>query len=259
MSSHVTRGYFQGSGKDCSGAEDGSYDMKLAIMQPYFFPYIGYFQLMAAVDRWVTHDDVNFMRQSWINRNQILVSCKAFMFSLPLEHSSSFRAIHETCLASDGGRSRQKLFKTIEQSYRKAPHFHQVYDLIKGVFARSVENMGQLAYDSVCAVARYLDLSVEIVPTSRHYENGHLKGEERVLDICRREAATEYFNLPGGKALYNRKTFAEAGVTLNFIQPVQLPYRQYDCAFVPWLSIIDVMMFNGPDTVRSMLNQYEVA
>lgn len=232
--------------------------MKLAIMQPYFFPYIGYFQLMAAVDRWVVLDDANFIKKGWINRNRILVGCRTFTFSILLENASQFKKINETHLFSSATLYR-KLFKTIEQNYHKAPYFEPVYNIVRHVCEMRVETIGQLAYESLLAVVRYVGLSTEIIPTSCRYGNSDLKGEERLIDICKREAATEYFNLPGGKALYDRETFAEAGIDLHFIQPVQPAYRQFGCAFVPWLSIIDVMMFNGPDKVRSMLNQYEVA
>lgn len=232
--------------------------MKLAVMQPYFFPYIGYFQLVAAVDRLVVLDDVNFIKQGWINRNRILVACRPFLFSLPLQHPSSFRPIHETRLTSDAHSSR-KLLMTIEQAYRKTPHFEPVYDLVRRVCEHKTEFIGQLALESVLAVAQYLGVSTEIISTSRHYGNCDLKGVERVLDICRREGATEYFNLPGGVALYDKEAFADVGIDLRFLQPKPSAYRQFDCPFVPWLSIIDVLMFNDRDTVRAMLNHYEVA
>jgi hypothetical protein len=232
--------------------------MKLAVMQPYFFPYIGYFQLMAAVDRLVILDDVNFIKQGWINRNQILVGCRPFMFSIPLQHPSSFGLICDTRLALVD-QSRQKLLKTIEQAYRKAPYFEPIYNLIKRVCERENEFIGKLALESIFAVANYIGIDTEIIPTSRNYRNDNLKGSARVLDICRHEGATEYYNLPGGVELYDRATFANAGTNLHFVQPKQVDYRQFDCSFVPWLSMIDVMMFNDRDTIRTMLNHYELA
>lgn len=232
--------------------------MKLAVMQPYFFPYIGYFQLLAAVDRLVILDDVNFIKQGWINRNRILVDCLPFLFSIPLQQLSQFRKIHETRISS-GTYARRKLLKTIEQAYRKAPHFESVYDLVRTVFEHETEFVGLLALESIVAVIQYLGVSTEIVASSSLYGNSDMKGSERILDICHKETASEYFNLPGGKLLYEHKLFADAGVELRFLQPNLSFYRQFNCSqFVPWLSMIDVMMFNDRDTVRAMLNHYEV-
>lgn len=231
--------------------------MKLAVMQPYFFPYLGYFQLAAAVDRFVILDDVNFIKQGWVNRNRILLGCRPFVFSLPLHHASSFIPIHETRILLDG-HSRRKLFATIEQCYGKAPHFEAAYHLVRTVIEHETEFVGELAFQSILAVAHYLNLSTGFVSTSRHYGNNDLNGSDRVIDICRREAATEYFNLPGGMALYDQTAFANAGIGLHFLAP-QLPhYQQFKCPFVAGLSMIDVLMFNDQDAVRKMLNSFQV-
>ncbi|MBK7357393.1 WbqC family protein [Propionivibrio sp.] len=231
--------------------------MKLAVMQPYFFPYIGYFQLMAAVDRLVILDDVNFIKQGWINRNRILVSCCPTLFSLPIRHASSFVPVYATRLVSSPI-GRRKFLKTVEQAYRKAPQFEHIYRLVSEVYDPNIEFVGQLALNSILAVAQLLGVSTEIVATSRLYGNRELKAEERILDICRREKATEYFNLSGGRLLYKHKSFDDAGIKLRFLQPRQTAYRQLDCPFVPSLSIIDVMMFNEPSSVREMLNHFEL-
>ena len=231
--------------------------MKLAVMQPYFFPYIGYFQLVAAVDRLVILDDVNFIKQGWINRNRILVKCCPFLFSIPLRHPSSFSPIYETRLAS-GTHAYLKLLMTIEQAYRKAPNFEPIYNLVRKVCEHKTEFIGQLALESILAVVEYLGVSTEIISTSRYYGNSDLKGAERVLDICLREGAAEYVNLPGGEALYDKGGFADASVNLRFLQPKPSVYPQFGCPFVPSLSIIDVLMFNHRDAVRAMLNQYEL-
>ena len=231
--------------------------MKLAVMQPYFFPYLGYFQLAAAVDRFVILDDVNFIKGGWINRNRILLRGHPLLFSVPLEHPSPYVAIHKTRLAHDS-RSRRKLFATIEQCYRRAPHFETVYPLIRSVLANEPEFVGQLARQSVLAVANFLELSTNFVPTSCAYGNNELKGVARVIDICRREGATEYYNLPGGTVLYDQTAFAEADIDLRFIAPQLSHYRQYSCPFVAGLSMIDVLMFNDCDAVRNMLSNFKV-
>ena len=226
--------------------------MKLAIMQPYFFPYIGYFQLVAAVDRFVFYDDVNYMVGGWINRNRLILSGQVGWLTLPLRGASPHRRINEVEAQLDPTR-RRKLLSSVAQSYRKAPHFEQVHALFAGIVQSDDPSLSALARQSVVAVARYLGFSTEFVVSSGRYGNEFLRGTERVLDICRREGATEYHNLPGGKSLYSAAAFADAGIELRFVEPNLSEYRQFDLAFTPGLSIIDVLMFNDRAKSRRLL------
>jgi hypothetical protein len=233
--------------------------MKLAVMQPYFFPYIGYFQLIHAADKFVAYDDVNFIKQGWINRNFILLNCRPLRITIPLSNASSFTTISNSKL-SPNAVWRSKLLKTLHQAYDKAPYFEEIYALAEAVIQREhAGSIAQLALGSIQAVVAYLGLTTQIQPTSSHYRNSHIKGQARVLDICCIEGATTYYNLPGGYKLYDRDVFATAGVELGFIQPSIAPYRQFGCEFVPNLSILDVLMFNDRATVCSYLDNYEVA
>jgi len=231
--------------------------VKLAIMQPYFFPYIGYFQLLKAVDKLVVYDDVNFIKQGWINRNFILQNCNPLRITVPLKQASSFRPINETQIARIFGWKKRFLL-TISQAYSKAPFFKDIYPLIETVIEEDCLTIAQLASNSVLAVIEYLGIPLEMEVTSRRYMNRHLNGQERVLDICRIERCEQYYNLQGGIGLYERQAFKKTGVDLCFVQPREVSYRQFGCEFVSKLSIIDVMMFNDRNTVTSYLDQYEI-
>lgn len=231
--------------------------MKLAIMQPYFFPYLGYFQLLKAVDKFVVYDDVNFIKQGWINRNFILHDCNPLRVTIPLKQASSFRPIDETQIASFSS-WKKKFLQTISQAYGHAPFFKEVYPLVETVIEDDCITIAQLASNSIFAVLEYLELPLEVEPTSRRYMNQHLKGQERVLDICRIECCEKYYNLPGGMDLYEREAFEQAGIDLWFVQPADVSYKQFACKFVPKLSMIDVLMFNDRKTVVSYLDQYEI-
>jgi hypothetical protein len=234
---------------------------RLAIMQPYIFPYIGYFQLMQAADRFVVYDDVAFMKQGWIARNRILIHGEPSFFAVPIKHASSFVSIRDTKI-DDGPQHRewgQKLLKTFDNAYRRAPEFARVFPLVESVFAKPATHVAELAVASLKAVAAYLDIDVEWVETSGAYGNAALSGEDRVLAICRAEGASEYINPSGGRELYDRDRFAAEGVRLSFLQPKPIEYRQFNGPFVPWLSIIDVLMFNGRDATRLMLDRYDLA
>lgn len=230
-------------------------------MQPYLFPYIGYFQLLHAVDRFVVYDDVAFIKQGWINRNRILINGRASYFSVPLKHASSFTPIHDTLVDDDPQNARwiEKMLKTFENAYRRAPEFPRVFPIVEAVFTKPTNRVAELAVASLKSVAEFLDIRTTWVESSKSYHNSHLKGTDRVLAICRAEGATEYLNVPGGRELYTRDRFQAERLILWFVQPRPLEYPQFDNPFVPWLSIIDVLMFNPRDKVRTFLEAYDLA
>lgn len=231
--------------------------MRLAIMQPYLFPYLGYFQLIAAVDRFVFYDDVNFIRQGWINRNRLLERDRAVYFTVPVVQASSFRTIRGTRIDYRGA-WREKLLRTVTQNYGKAPHLAPVYDLVRKVLEPEAEDIGTLAQRSVDAVCDLLEIRSDRVSAASRYGNETLRGSARVLDICRREGAKVYVNAPGGRALYDAETFRREGLDLRFLCPRPVAYEQLGAPFVPGLSIIDVLMFNAPAVARGLLTEYDL-
>lgn len=231
--------------------------MRVAIMQPYLFPYLGYFQLLHAVDKFVLLDDVNFINKGWVNRNRILLNGDSFFLTVPLQKASQNKLIHEIDILPEGGWKR-KFLKTVELAYRKAPFFNQVYPMIESTMLSGESTIAALAYRAVKSICRYLDVEREIVATSVVYNNTHLKAQEKIIDICFREKADEYINPDGGKALYEPQLFKEKDISLKFLKPTLPSYRQFGQKFVPALSIIDVIMFNSREQVRQYLAQYEL-
>lgn len=226
--------------------------MKLAVMQPYFLPYIGYWQLVNAVDRFVVFDDVNFINRGWINRNRILVNGQACLFTIPLSGASQNRRINEIELAADD-KWRDRLLKTVSHAYARAPEFGAVVPLLEGLVRNTERQLSRFLLNSLTAIAEALGIATEFVPSSTIYQNSDLKGQERIIDICRREAAAFYVNLPGGKDLYHRPDFDSANVTLSFLRPTPPAYPQFGGDFIPNLSVVDALMFNSPGQIREML------
>ena len=229
-------------------------------MQPYLFPYIGYFQLVAAVNKFVIYDDVNFIKGGWINRNNILINKKSNLFTVPLNKASSNTLINETTINLKFYNIwKVKFLRSIEQSYKKSPYFTDVYNLIENVLEINENDLiSELAVNSIKNVCDYLQLDTEICETSENYNNKIKSGQERVLDICGIEKASHYINPIGGIELYSKNTFKENGIVLNFIKSKPIIYSQFDNDFSPWLSIIDVLMFNSISEVSTMVNQYEL-
>jgi len=230
-------------------------------MQPYLFPYLGYFQLMSAVDRFVVYDDVAFIKQGWINRNRILINGQPSYFTVPVKHASSFALIQDTLVDDDPQNARwvEKTLKTIDIAYRRAPEFARVFPKIEAVLTSPTRRVADLATASIKAMMQLLDLRAEWVESSARYGNAHLKGEDRVLAICRAQGATDYVNVAGGRELYSRERFAAEGIGLHFVQSRPVEYRQFQDPFVPWLSMIDVLMFNTQAAARELVAQYDLS
>ena len=228
-------------------------------MQPYFFPYLGYFQLIASVEKFIVYDDVAFIKQGWINRNRILVDGSAHTFSIPIDDLSSFRLIKDTEV---NGRLfpkwKSKFLKTIDMEYRKAPHFEAARSMIERAVSVESKSIARMAVESILEVSSYLGLTTRMILSSRGYKNEFLKGRERVIDICKKESAESYINVPGGMELYTKEDFEREGIELKFIKPVLKPYSQFGKDFCPGLSMIDVLMFNSPETCRQLVREVEL-
>lgn len=238
----------------------GGAGLVLGIMQPYVFPYIGYFQLIKAVDKFIIYDDVAFINKGWINRNNILVNGKASMFTIPLIGASQNRLIKEIeidNLAAWG----KKFLKTIEQSYKKAPFYKEGFQLVEQVFNFPAANIAELAVKSLKETCKYLEIDSKIVESSTIYNNQDLKAQNRILDICLQEKANHYINPIGGMAIYDKQLFADNEILLNFIKAKPIIYKQFnkdEASFVPWLSIIDLLMFCSVEEINEHLNKFEL-
>ena len=231
--------------------------MTLAIMQPYFLPYIGYMQLMSAVDTFVLYDDVAFINRGWINRNKLLINGQEYLFTVPLKDASQNKRINEVMLADDP-KWRGKLLKTIEQGYRKAPYYATVMPITEKIVNFATDSIADLVYNSLIELNQYLGLPTQLVASSSVYDNVQLKAQERILDICRQEGATRYINPIGGTELYDKPSFTQVGIELNFIKAKRVDYPQFKNEFIPWLSVLDALMFCDVATVRSMLGECEL-
>ncbi len=240
------------------GAPEGTRNnMKLAIMQPYFFPYIGYFQLIRAVDRFVIYDNIKYTKKGWINRNRILHHGKEALISLPLKKGSDFLDVRERELAA--GFNRDKLCRQFMDAYHKAPYFGQAFPVIEAVLRYDDCNLFRFLQNAIVSVCTYLGINTPIEVSSSFPIDHTLKGQDRVIALCRSAGASGYINPIGGVELYSKEDFLNEGIVLNFIKPGPFEYKQFENAFIPWLSIADVMMFNTADEIaRYLASGYEL-
>lgn len=231
--------------------------MKLGIMQPYFFPYIGYFNLIASVDLFILYDNIKYTKKGWINRNRMLLNGKDVMFSLPLKNDSDYLPIDQRNLAPDF--KVNELLNRIKGAYRNAPYFEQTMNLVEQVLKFDDANLFRFLHRAIIKICEYFDISTEIRISSDININHNLKNQEKVIALCLKVGASTYINPIGGVDLYSRNQFKERGIDLKFIQHKPFEYKQYGEAFVPCLSIIDSMMFNSFDIVQAcIMNNYEL-
>ncbi len=226
-------------------------------MQPYIFPYIGYFQLINAVDKFVIYDDVNFINKGWINRNRILNNGKDSLFTIPLKEASQNKLINEIDINWDIA-WKSKFLKTLEQCYKKAPFYSEILPIIEQTLSVDNDPVSKVIEHNLRLVCDYLGIKTEIVSSSAIYQNTHLKAQERILAICLQEKVSQYINPIGGLELYDKDFFETKGVQLNFVKSNPIEYPQFKNKFVPWLSMIDVLMFNSKEKIKEFLDNYEL-
>lgn len=229
--------------------------MKLGIMQPYFIPYIGYWQLMNAVDKYIVYDDVNFIKGGWINRNRILVNGEPKYFNIPMLGASPYKLINEVEV-NHNEKLKNKNMRVIEGAYQKAPYYNEVKDLLEKIMNGEQKSISDFILNSFKIINEYLKIDTELILSSTLNKDCSLKGQDKVLSICELLGATEYYNAIGGQELYSFEEFKKHGIDLKFLETGKIEYKQFHNEFQSNLSIIDVMMFNSKDKVKEFLNQY---
>lgn len=232
--------------------------MKVAIMQPYFLPYIGYFQLMAAVDSFIVYDNIKYTKKGWINRNRILLNDQDCTFTLPLKKDSDFLDVCQRSISADFGRL--SLLNKIKGAYQQAPYFKTVFPFIEDVINYPDNNLFNYIMNSLVRLKDYLGLRCQLHISSTIGIDHSLKSETKVIELCTAMRATAYINPPGGRELYTADTFSRKGIDLCFIQPKLIEYPQFGGEFVPWLSIIDLLMFNNVREIQRLITTgYELS
>jgi len=231
--------------------------MKLAVMQPYFFPYLGYFQLINSVDKFVIYDNVEYTKKGWFNRNKLLFNNKVEYFTINLKKDSDCLDVKERIISSIYfNKEMPKILRKIEQNYKKAPYFKSVFPFLQKIFEFKDENLFNYILNSIIGVLEYIDVNTEIIVASKIPVDYQLKNKLRIFEIYRCFQADNYINPIGGGKIYLKNDFKKYGVNLNFLKSNIPSYKQFGSEFISYLSIIDVIMFNSPEQINKMLNDY---
>jgi len=218
-------------------------------MQPYFLPYIGYFQLIAYCDTFVVYDDIEYTKRGWINRNRILAAGTARTITLPLRRDSDYLDVRDREIAPEF--DPKGTLALLRQSYRQAPHWPNYQQLVESILQFPGRNLFDFVANSVSRIMERLDIRTEVVVSSTLGIERTFRGEERVLATCAALGATEYVNPIGGLDLYSDSAFADRGIGLSFLRSRLTPYPQFAFPWVEALSIVDTMMFVEPSELDS--------
>ncbi len=232
--------------------------MKTGIMQPYFLPYLGYFQLINACDSFVVYDNIQFTKKGWIHRNRMLLNGKDMMFTLPLKNDSDYLNVDQRFLGENYEKEKAKILGQVKSSYGKAPHFKTAFPIIEDIFNDSERNLFAFIFNALKKINNYLDITTPLIVSSTIDIDHSLKGKHKVIALIKKLGADTYINPIGGMELYSKDEFSENGIALQFHKMKPVVYPQFSNEFIPYLSILDVMMFNDKTTMRNYLGEFDL-
>lgn len=242
--------------------------MRLAIMQPYFFPYIGYFQLIDSVDQFISYTHVNYIKRGWINRNRfIVINNQVSYFSIPTLLEPLSTKIHSVKVDYSVN-WKLKLRKDLLHNYSRSPFFEEVSPVIKEILKPDFNLLHELNFHSLKEICRFMDIQTTLISKRTYFEeleeqlenqiSKEKRMEKRIIDICKTEGATTYINAIGGKELYKSQPFTKNSIDLKFIKTLEYTYPQNTHLFHPNLSIIDMLMNCGKEGTKKILNHYKL-
>ncbi|MEL7146192.1 MAG: WbqC family protein [Bacteroidota bacterium] len=245
--------------------------MKIGIMQPYFFPYIGYFQLISSVDKFLIYEHISFRKRSWITRNRILNKGNGDteFITVPVKSASSFKKISEITIDEEKA-WRKKILNSVYSNYNRAWHFDEVFPFFEHLFYMEAHNLHEFNALTTKKICDLLEISTTI--TYEHEdcltleeslphmaeENGLEVKTQRIIELCKKEKADTYVNPPGGRELYDKQQFATHDVYLKFLVGDAVEYKQFNFEHEPYLSMIDVLMHNGITKTKEFVNSYHI-
>lgn len=217
-------------------------------------PYLGYFQLMKLVDEYVIYDDVQYIKNGWINRNMILINGEKKYLTMQLSTTSPNKLINDISVNDNF----VKISKTLKIVYSNAPYFEDSYKLLLSIFEYENNNLARFIGNSFQKIFEYLNIEKNLIYSSEIDKNNGLKAQSKVIEICKKLNADVYINAIGGADLYSSRDFSDNGISLKYIKTNFEEYKQFRTPFIPGLSIIDILMFNSPQEINRMLDNYEL-
>lgn len=232
--------------------------MKVALMQPYFFPYIGYFQLIHSVDEFVIFDQAQHIRRSWITRNRILNAHKETVYiNVPVCKAPRETKIKDIIINNELN-WQEKIIQQLNY-YKDAPNYSHVLEFVKECLRKEYTKLSQLNTCLLRKTCKLLNIETNITVLSESFPSIDEAddADEWGIIVSKALNATTYINAIGGKEFYNTQKYNEEGLEIKFVNPMLEPYKQFNHEFISGLSIIDVLMFNNIDHIIEMIENKE--
>lgn len=230
----------------------------IAMMQPYLFPYLGYFQLIAASDLFVLGDDLQYVKGSWVNRNRVLVNGEPKFITFPLKKDFHTLNINQRYLSDDIQDELSRMIRMISLSYSRAPFFSEVLPWLEQVMRYPQTNLARYAENAIRETCAYLHITTPVLRSSDLHLPPPVDHQDRVIQTMKVLGGNSYINPIGGRSLYSPDYFMSRGIQLSFHRIDAIEYKQLKSPFVANLSIIDLLMFNGVDQIRTMLRKFSL-
>src|ERR1051326_4259573 len=233
--------------------------MRIGIMQPYFFPYLGYFQLIKSVDRFIFFDDVQYIRHGWLNRNRILKPGEGWQFIIASLQKHKQAELIRNINLQPGEEWRQKITRQLMHYKKKAKYYDETMQLLSVCFDTTETNIAKFNAYSVKMICAHLQIPFKAeISSEMNFDYSNVKDAgEWALRMCEQLKAEEYINPPSGKDLFEAAKFTESNIKLTFLSPVLDAYDQKRKKFESGLSIIDVLMFNGIVQTKQLIDKFE--
>ena len=231
--------------------------MKLGIMQPYFFPYLGHFDLINLVDEWIVFDTPQYMRHHWVNRNRVLHPNAGWQYiTVPLRKHPQDTPINQVQIAMEND-WRNRILRQLEHYRREAPYYKQVAGFLEECFSEASPNLSETNILTLRKTCQRLGISTPFHVFSQMdlalTEDVEGPGDW-ALNISRVVGASEYVNPPGGAALFNESKFTADNIKLTIQAFMNMIYPCGPYQFEPGLSVLDVMMWNSPEQIKQYLD-----
>ena len=187
-------------------------------MQPYLFPYLGYFQLINAVDKFVICDDVQYIKEGFINRNNVMINKQQHLFTFSVKKDKRIKLINERYYYEAINKEIKNFYNMITISYKKAKYFNKVFELIDEIFRFKDLNVAKFNFNALKVICSYIGIDTEFIIASDIPKNNMLRRQDMVLEINKILKSSIYINAIGGTALYSKDIFEKNNIKLYFIK-----------------------------------------
>lgn len=230
-------------------------------MQPYFFPYMGHFSLVAACEKWVVFDDSQYTSRSWMNRNRVLHPSAGWSYiNLPV-HKTGLNSKIKDVLVVDKKDSWLRVRAQLAHYKNKAPFYNQVLSIVDEAFSVESHRLVDINVSSIKSVCRYLNVAFDYTISSRvNFDYSTVReADDWAFVITRQMGGEQYVNPSSGRHLFSRKKYIEGGIDLLFHEFEPFVYDCGQFKFESSLSILDVLMWNTVESVRSGLSCFKLS